>query len=500
MDPRRRMRSRKPEPPGWPIIGHILHLISGRDLLHVKLSALADQYGPSIMFLKVGMRPMLVVSDPAAAKECFTTNDHAFASRPHLALGQLLGFDFKLLPWSPYSSYWSEGRKACAIELLSTSRLQALAYIRDEESCKLVSQLLTWVHQGQAVVGMREAMSNMVLCIILRMVGGRRCLRCGDQVKELKGLIEEAFLLGGEGVLGDWFPCVGWLDHFGSTRRAMSHVARRMDDIIQSWINKRRHRMMEGCDDDDGEEGEGGNFMDAIMGVADKDFPNGNTEDKDGFMKPLLLAMIMGTMDTTSVALEWILSELLNNPHVLQKAQEEIQAKIRHGRKIQDSDREELPYLQALVKEALRLHPSGPLLVPHESIQDCKVSGFNVPSGTMLIVNAWKIHRDPRWWDRPLQFEPERFLGDGSASHLDMRGSRHFQFIPFGSGRRACPGTSLALSIIHLTIARLLHGFDWKVPPDSSCVDMTEGPGFSLTKAIPVDALLIPRDASQNYL
>lgn len=156
--------------------------------------------------------------------------------------------------------------------------------------------------------------------------------------------------------------------------------------------------------------------------------------------------------------------------------------------------------MQALVKEALRLHPSGPLLVPHESIPDCKVSGFNVPSGTTLIVNAWKIHRDPRWWDRPLQFEPERFLGDGSASHLDMRGRQHFQLIPFGSGRRACPGTSLALSIIHLTIARLLHGFDWKVPPDSSCVDMTEGPGFSLNKAIPVEALLIPRDASQNYL
>ncbi|KAF6160699.1 hypothetical protein GIB67_019639 [Kingdonia uniflora] len=205
-------------------------------------------------------------------------------------------------------------------------------------------------------------------------------------------------------------------------------------------------------------------------------------------------------MDTTTVTIEWALSELINKPQVLHKAQEEIELKIgNEERMVEDSDLKDLPYLHAIVKETLRLHPAGPLLVPHESTTDCVVAGFKISAGTRLLVNAWKIHRDPKWWDRPLDFVPERFIkGQGSYSDIDLRG-QHFQLIPFGSGRRSCPGISLALSILHLSIARLLHAFKWEIPPSLSCLDMTEGPGLSSPKAIPLEALVVPKVAAKFY-
>ncbi|KAF8364713.1 hypothetical protein HHK36_033313 [Tetracentron sinense] len=180
--------------------------------------------------------------------------------------------------------------------------------------------------------------------------------------------------------------------------------------------------------------------MDVIIAMADDkaftSLSDSTPERKNTVIKSIIQSIIYATMDTTSVSIEWALSELLSNPQVLGKAQEEIDTKIGTERRVEESDLEQLPYLQAIVKETLRLHPPGPLLVPHESTEDCVVSGFKIPAGTRLIVNAWKIHRDPRWWDRPLEFCPERFIkGQGSSSEVDLRG-QHFQFIPFGAGRK----------------------------------------------------------------
>lgn len=199
------------------------------------------------------------------------------------------------------------------------------------------------------------------------------------------------------------------------------------------------------------------------------------------------------------MTLEWALSELLNNQGALKKLQQEIDSTIGLQRKVEETDTKGLPYLQAVVKETLRLHPPGPLLVPHESTEDCTVMGYHIPAGTQLLIHAWKIHRDPRWWTRPLEFEPERFVGPhGGPAEVDLWG-RHFHLIPFGAGRRACPGTALALHILHLTIARLLHAFEWKLPAGAAAVDMREGPGLSSPKAVPLVVERAPREFLALY-
>ena len=163
--------------------------------------------------------------------------------------------------------------------------------------------------------------------------------------------------------------------------------------------------------------------------------------------------MIVGGTHTTSITSTWLLSALLNNRHVMKHAQEELDLKVGRDRWVEQSDIQNLVYLKAIVKETLRLYTTAPLSVPHEAMEDFHVGGYHIPKGTRLLVNAWKLHRDPAVWSNPEEFQPERFLI--SHATIDVVG-QHFELIPFGSGRRSCPGINLALQMLHLTIARLL--------------------------------------------
>ncbi|XP_068648661.1 xanthotoxin 5-hydroxylase CYP82C4-like [Aristolochia californica] len=480
-----------PCPPAWPIIGN-LHLLSGSDLLHVKFAKLADQFGP-ILQLRAGSRRILLVSDAAAAGECFTTHDRVFASRPRTAAGEILGNDLVSLVWAPYGPLWRELRKISTLELFSHRRLLLQAPVRDEETSAVVAAI------GRAMPGspvrIKDYLLDMVMRIILRKVGGGRgeWFIKPEETRELLELVETGFYYSGIPVLGDSLPFLKWVDWKG-TQKAMREIIGKINALFESWVDKRRK--MGGVE-------EVLDFMDVLVSMADGDkidcLKELTKERKDLVVYSLLEVIVFAAIDTTALTLEWLMAELLNKPHMLRKAQEEIDSKVGKERKVEEEDVEELPYLQAIVKETLRLHPAGPLLVPHESTENCSVAGFHVPAGTQLIVNAWKIHRDPSYWLHPLTFEPERFLGpDGSATEVDMKG-QHFQFIPFGSGRRACPGATLALSVLHLAAARMLHALEWRLPAGIPVIDMSEGPGLTSPKAVPLEALVFPSSTAKLY-
>ena len=187
--------------------------------------------------------------------------------------------------------------------------------------------------------------------------------------------------------------------------------------------------------------------------------------------------------DTTTITLEWALSELINNPAVLRRAQAEVDAVVGASRLADESDVPNLPYLQAVAKETLRLHPTGPLVV-RRSLEPCKVSGYDVPAGATVFVNVWAIGRDPAsWGPDPLAFRPERFL-EGENAGMDVRG-QHFHLLPFGSGRRICPGASLAMLVVQAALAAMVQCFEW-APVGGAPVDMEEGPGLTLPRKQPL--------------
>lgn len=208
----------------------------------------------------------------------------------------------------------------------------------------------------------------------------------------------------------------------------------------------------------------------------------------------------LGATDTTVVAVEWLMTELLRNPSVMTKAQAELDHVVGRDRMVQESDVQNLPNLQAILKETFRLHPPGPLLIPHESIDDAKAFAYDIPATTRMFVNIWAIGRDPTLWKEPLVFNPERFL-QGDLAQMDVRGL-DFELLPFGSGRRMCPAMPCAMNVAQFNAASLLHAFQWSLPDqmDPKDLDMTEAFGLTLPEAIPLQAVDKPRLEQRLYL
>ena len=209
----------------------------------------------------------------------------------------------------------------------------------------------------------------------------------------------------------------------------------------------------------------------------------------------ILQSMIVGGTDTTAVSLTWAVCLLLRNPHILEKAKEELDTQIGKERCISEPDINKLVYLQAIVKETLRLYPAGPLAAPREFTEDCTLAGYHVKKGTQLITNVWKINTDPCIWSDPLDFKPERFLT--THKDVDVKG-QHFELLPFGSGRRMCPGVSFGLQMVHFTLASFLHSFEI-LNPSTEPVDMTGTLGLTNAKATPLEILVKPRLSPNCY-
>ncbi|KAK9232641.1 hypothetical protein WN943_022889 [Citrus x changshan-huyou] len=481
---------------GWPVIGH-LHLLGGPEPLHKVLGKIADKYGP-ILTIKIGVRRTLVVSNWEIAKECLTTSDKVFATRPKTVAGDILCYDSSLLGFVPYGHYWRQIRKIATLELLSSYRLESLKYVRESEVRTCLKELYNlWdagLDKAPVLVDMKKWCEYVTLNVILRMVVGKRCNISISQKgtssdQGWKDELSRFFEFMGKLVVSDALPFLRWLD-IGGDERLMKKTARELDLIMQRWLDEHRRK---GDSGDYQIKGREENFMGAMLSILDdigaQEFPG---RDADTINKATCLALILGGSDTTSGTLTWAISLLLNNRHALKKAQEELDQQVGKERAVDESDTENLVYLQAIIKETLRLYPAGPLLAPREAMEDCTVSGYHVPAGTRLMINAWKIQRDPRVWENPSAFQPERFLpGHGAHADVDVRGQQ-FELIPFGSGRRSCPGASSALQVLHLTLARLLHSFELATPLDQP-VDMSESPGLTIPKATPLKVLLSPR-------
>ncbi|KAM3731620.1 hypothetical protein ACB098_12G178100 [Castanea mollissima] len=482
-----------PEPSGaLPIIGH-LHKLRGQNPIARTLGAMADKVGP-IFMIRLGMKPALVISSHEAVKECFTTNDKAFAARPMSSQGKHLGYNYAVFGFSSYGKYWLKIRKLIKLELLSSRRLETLKNVQAFEVETVIKDLyaLCKSNEGnQAKVVISEWVERLTFNIITKMIAGKRYFdnfnHGNDGEAQRIGKNIKAFMYtAGVPIISDLIPFLGCFDLLGQVK-SMKRIARELDSVAGSWIEEHSMRRLRGSEPTDKLD-----FIDVMLSEIEDDAYG---HKRETIIKATAMSLILGGFETSSLNLTWLLSILLNNKHALKQAQEELDLKVGRDRWVDDHDIKDLVYIQAIVKETLRLYPPSPLSVPHEATEDCHVCGYYVPKGTRLLVNVWKLHRDPRIWEDPKKFLPERFLT--SHASIDASG-QHFEFIPFGSGRRFCPGYTIALQVSYLSVARLLQGFEFTTPSNMP-VDMTEGLGITLPKATPLEALLTPRLASRLY-
>lgn len=484
-----------PEPPGGlPFIGHLLQL-RGRNPIPRTLAAMSDRYGP-IFTIRFGTKPALVISNHEAVKECFTTNDRILASRPRSSHGEHFGYNYAGFGFAPYGTLWREMRKLAMLELLSARRIETLKGVRVSEVDTLVKDLYSLCKSNEhspVKVVINEWIECLTFNIITTMVAGKRYFgsdhggNVDGEAKRIGKFIKEFMYVSGVPIISDLIPFLGFLDHVLGQVKYMKHIAKEFDSLAGTWIEEHKTRRLKR------ETSDKPDFIDVMLSVLEEESMFGHT--RETIIKATILNLILAGSDSTSINLTWTLSLLLNNRHALKRAQEELDLKIGRDRRVEDQDIKDLVYLQGVVKESLRLYPPGPLGVPHEAMEDCKVCGYYVPKGTRVFVNVWKLHRDPRVWQDPEKFMPERFLT--SHANVDASG-QHFEFTPFGSGRRSCPGFSFALQVSHLTLARLLQGFELTTPLNMP-VDMSEGLGITLPRTTPLEVLLTPRLSSQLY-
>ncbi|XVE55975.1 hypothetical protein DITRI_Ditri03aG0200500 [Diplodiscus trichospermus] len=475
-----------------PFLGH-LHLLGGPKPAHLTLGDLADTYGP-IFTVRLGMHPTLVVSNWEIAKECFTTNDKAFVNRPRSLAAELLGYDYAMFGFSPYGPYWRHIRKIATLEVLSNHRLEKLKHIRESEVKTSIKQLYELVVKARSnsssekvVVEMKRWFWTLNINMIFKMVIGKRYSELEtshekDENERRRKAIRDVLELTGTFTVADSLPFLRWLD-LGGYEKAMRKTAKELDRMLDKCLEEHRQKRKAVKSD-----GEHDDFMDVMLSLLEdaRELPS---YDADTVNKATCLALILGGTDTTTVTMTWALSLLLNHRHVLRKAQHELDTYVGKDRLVQESDIKNLVYLQAIVKETTRLYPAAPLAVPHESMEDCNTGGYFIPAGTRLLVNLSKLQRDPKVWSNPDEFQPERFLTN--YKHFDVRG-QNYELVPFGSGRRICPGISFALQVLQLSLATLLQSFEITTPSDE-VVDMREGAGLTNLKATPLEVILTPR-------
>ncbi|GFZ13328.1 cytochrome P450, family 82, subfamily F, polypeptide 1 [Actinidia rufa] len=449
---------------------------------------MADKNGPIFSF-HLGVHPVVVVSDSEAIRECFTTNDKVLASRPTSTGAKILSYDSASFGFAPSGPYWREIRKLVVFELLSPKRLETLKHVRTYEIAATVNHINRIAKTSNKIV-LSHLLEQLTLNIIVRMVSGKRYFRRtgGERDEGFTKVIKEFMYVSGEFSLSDVLPFwpLRLVDSVWKLRN-VKRIMRELDTIVRNWIEEHVERRKEkGVGDEQ-------DFIDVMLSVIGEEGCHGHT--RETIIKATILNIILAGSDTTSLNLTWLFSLLLNNRHVLTRAQEELDAQVGKNRWVQDSDIKNLPYLHAIVKETLRLYPPGPLSVPHQATEDCVIGGYHVSKGTRLFANVWKLHRNPLVWPDPEKFEPERFL----TSHVEVDVSgKHFEFQPFGSGRRSCPGVSFAMQVTHLTVARLLQGFDI-VTPGNEPVDMSEGMGITLPKVTPLEVVMTSRLSSELY-
>ncbi|KAK8650792.1 hypothetical protein V6N13_140418 [Hibiscus sabdariffa] len=483
-----------PQPSGsLPLIGH-LHLLSGKQTVCKQLATMADNHGP-LFSLKLGTHRVLVVSSWEIAKDCFTINDLTLATRANIVGGRHMGYNNAIFALAPYGEYWRDVRKMVTVELLSSHRLEKLKHVRFSEMDSLIKELYGLSLNGaenRARVNLSEALEQFTFNTIIRLLVGKRF--SGSDYTEVNSepwryekAIKHAIYLFGIFVVADALPYLERLDIQGHIR-SMKRTAKEIDSVISVWLEEHLERKRETQSASESD------FMDVMLThLPEETLISGHT--RDTIVKATTMILTLTGGESTSVTITWVLSLLLNHPDVLKAAREELDRQVGKERWVQESDIKNLKYLQAIVKETLRLYPPGPLTGIREATKDCHIAGYDVSKGTRLIVNLWKLHRDPRVWENADLFQPERFMT--THAHVDVRG-KNFEYMPFSSGRRGCPGITFGLQVVHLTVAKLIQGFEIRTI-DGMAVDLEEGLGLALPKLNPLEAVLSPRLGSELY-
>ncbi|PON43457.1 Cytochrome P450, E-class, group I, partial [Parasponia andersonii] len=454
-------------PPGpWklPLVGNIHQLFGS--LPHHALRDLAKKYGP-FMYLRIGQVPTIVVSSPEYAREVMRTHDAVLASRPRVLFADIMLYNCADIVFAPYGEHWRQLRKICTHELLSASRVHSFRPIREEEWFNFIESIASNV--GSAI-NLTERIQTWTFSIVSRAAFGKK----SRDHEEFISTVVEAMDVSVGFELADLFPSFTLFTKISRSKPKLERLQRKAARIIENIIKEHKENKSTEKNGDIGREED---LVDVLLKLHNNS-DHGISLTSDS-LKAVIWDMFAAGSETSSTAIDWAMAEMIRNPIVMKKAQDEVREVFSRKGSVDETGLDEMKYLKSVVKETLRLHPPLSLSIPRESLEKCEISGYEVPEKTRIIINTWAIGRDPKHWSEPESFIPERFLD----SPVDFKGN-NFEYIPFGAGRRICPGMLFGIINTELPLALLLYHFDWKLPSDMKHedLDMTEVFGASFRR------------------
>ncbi|OVA19030.1 Cytochrome P450 [Macleaya cordata] len=469
-----------PGPPKLPLIGNLHNMLGGL-LPHHTLRDLSKKYGP-LMHLQLGEVSAVVVSSPKVAEQFLKTHDLNFADRPQLLAANVVFHGCTDVAFASYGNYWRQMRKIAVLEFLSTKRVNSFRSIREEEVSNMIQSISL---MAGLPINLTEIIYSLTNDITSRAAFGKKCK---EKEAFISAMREVSKLAAGLDV-SDLFPSLKFLHVLSGTKPKLEWAHRKVDKILNDIINDHReNRTSTISKPNRGHDQLEEDLVDVLLRLQESATlePPVTTDNLKAFILDLFAA---GT-ESASAEMEWVMSELLKNPRVMEKAQAEVRRVFNGERQIDETNIHKLDYVKLVIKETLRLRPAGPLLVPRECRERCEIDGYEIPLKTKVFVNVWAIGRDSEYWNDAESFEPERFHG----SSIDYKGA-DFEYLPFGAGRRMCPGVSFGIANMELALAQLLYHFDWKLPGDGvkpEDTDMSESFGLSVRRRDPLYLIPIP--------
>ncbi|XP_077230606.1 isoleucine N-monooxygenase 1-like [Tasmannia lanceolata] len=482
-----------PGPKPLPIIG-CLHWMLVNKPAFQWIHQMMVKMNTEIACIRLGGVHVITVTSPELAQEFLHKQDGTFSSRPVHMSTELPTYGYLTIALTPFGKQWKKMRRVVTSDVLSLQRHQWLQDKRMEEADHLTRYVYNLCgKEGGGIVNVRTVTQHYCGNVIRKLMFNKRFFGKGmvdggpgsEEIEHVDALFKVLAYINAFSI-SDYLPCLRLFDLDGHEKiiRKALQVIRKYND---PEIDQRIHMWRTGLKKNEGD------ILDVLIQLTDSD---GGPLLTPSEIKAQILDLMLAAVDNPSNATEWALAEMINEPKILQRAVEELDTVVGRNRLVQESDLPKLNYVKACTREAFRLHPISAFNVPHVSLADTNVAGYFIPKGSHVLISRITLGRNPKIWEEPLKFKPERHLNaDGSEVVLvDPK----LGFFSFSTGRRGCPGVLLGSTMSTMLLARLVHGFTWSSPPNVSCSSLIESQhDLSLSK--PVLALAKPRLPKNVY-
>ncbi|KAF9597119.1 hypothetical protein IFM89_015948 [Coptis chinensis] len=479
----RRTRSKRaklpPGPPGWPVVGNLFQLArSGKEFIHY-VRDLQPKYGP-IFSLKLGTRTLIIVTSPELAHEALIAQGQVFASRPaELPTRAIFSCNKFTVNSAVFGSTWRSLRRNMVQGMLSSTRVKDFRDVRNSAMGRLINRLGVEAKSTNGVVSVLKNVRFAVFCILVSMCFGVEMSE--EDIQKVDDTMKDV-LLTLLPRLDDFLPILG--PFFSKQRKRALEVRNNQIRTLLPFIEQRRSALQNPGSDKSGSTFA---YLDTLF---DLKVDGRKSAPSDAELVSLCSEFLNGGTDTTATAIEWAIARLIQKPEIQSKLYSEIKSTV-SDRTVEEGDLEKMSYLNAFTKELLRKHPPTYFVLTHAVTQPSKLAGYDIPADANVEFFSQAIAEDPKIWSNPKEFDPERFAS--GIEDADITGVTGVKMVPFGVGRRICPGLGIGTTHIKLMVARMVQEFEWSAPPSQDVIDFSETLIFTVVMKNPLQAMIKPR-------